>query len=134
VDIAEALTRLAESAWSQFIFRDDSEILGVVYVRYFDDSADVVVLYSEEHARTYRANISSSHGDETTPFVPDSVSWFYEGEAARAIEALFRLPEPGQPHAPAQVHRFPGTACVPQEWLREKMEVARKGQVTPETD
>lgn len=121
MELNEALLKLSTGEWEMWAFDEESEPLGFVYIYWWDDCANVVLLGDPRFASVYRARID----DEIHPFSPDVINWYFGGRPEVAIQKLLRLPEPSDALAPTWGNRFHGPARVPLTWLQAPKQCVR---------
>lgn len=108
-----AFDELSKPEWEKWAFGTGIDPLGLVYIYWWDECADVVIVRDETSANTYRARIS----DEIHPFAPRVVDWHFSGTLDQAVDRLLKLPPPGDPQAPAHGYQLLAQSRVPLTWM-----------------
>ena len=129
-DLDLVLASLASAEWEHWTFGKEDDPVGLAFVRRSETYADVVLLHSDKVSIAYRAPLIE--GDEYSPLSPDTVMWFFCGNARQPIEELLKLPPQEGPNAPPK-RCYTGVidARVPQKWIQAGVRLIRSAGKAP---
>ncbi|WP_370942575.1 hypothetical protein AB5J62_26185 [Amycolatopsis sp. cg5] len=113
----DMMNALKHERWTKVCFRNEAEVVGLAYIDFREEYADVFALHGDNTANAYRANLKLTADGETSAFQPSSVAWACVGQSEVVFSALLDLPKP-TPGAPVIELRDNKNGCIPEEWMR----------------